>query len=132
MRIDLKTGRAAARPVVATAAALLGCALTATSGADAADRLVDCLVESGGKVEFSGKCRFFSADTSGSFALNAADGKSRLYGEILDVSVFIVAPGEAEVRGLTVHGINSRWGPAKRSAQDAACWVGADFRICAR
>ena len=62
----------------------------------------------------------------------AADGKSRLYGEILDVSVFIVAPGEAEVRGLTVHGINSRWGPAKRSTQDAACWMGADFRICAR
>ena len=132
MRIDLTTGRAAARPVVAIAAALLGCALTAASGADAADPLVDCLVESGGKVEFSGKCRFFSADTSGSFALNAADGKSRLYGEILDVSVFIVAPGEAEVRGLTAHGINSRWGPAKRSAQDAACWVGADFRICAR
>ena len=132
MRIDLTTGRAAARPVVAIAAALLGCALTAASGADAADPLVDCLVESGGKVEFSGKCRFVSADTSGSFALNAADGKSRLYGEILDVSVFIVAPGEAEVRGLTAHGINSRWGPAKRSAQDAACWVGADFRICAR
>ena len=132
MRIDLTTGRAAARTVVAIAAALLGCALTAASGADAADPLVDCLVESGGKVEFSGKCRFFSADTSGSFALNAADGKSRLYGEILDVSVFIVAPGEAEVRGLTAHGINSRWGPAKRSAQDAACWVGADFRICAR
>ena len=65
-------------------------------------------------------------------ALNAADGKSRLYGEILDVSVLIMAPGEAEVRGLTAHGINSRWGPAKRSAQDAACWVGADFRICAR
>ena len=105
MRIDLKTGQAAARPVVVIAAALLGCALTATPGADAADRLVDCLVESGGKVEFKGKCRFFSADTSGSFALNAADGKSRLYGEILDVSVFIVAPGEAEVRGLTAHGI---------------------------
>ena len=132
MRIDLKTGRAAARPVVAITTALLGCALTATPGADAADRLVDCLVESGGKVEFRGKCGFFSADTSGSFALNAADGKSRLYGEILDVSVFIVAPGEAEVRGLTASGINSRWGPAKQSTQDAACWVGADFRICAR
>ena len=127
MHIDLKTGRATARPVVAIAAALLGCALTATPGADAADRLVDCLVESGGKVEFRGKCRFFSADATGSFALNAADGKSRLYGEILDVSVFIVAPGEAEVRGLTAHGINSRWGVAERSAPDRVCWVGVDF-----
>jgi len=47
-----------------------------------------------------------------------------------EISVFIVRPGIAEVRGLTAQGINARWGEARRSARDRACWVGADFSIC--
>lgn len=27
--------------------------------------------------------------------------------------------------------MNSRWGEAKRSSQDKACWVGGDFKVCA-
>jgi hypothetical protein len=39
--------------------------------------------------------------------------------------------GMAEVRGLTVDGINSRWGSARRNVNNPACWDGADFQICA-
>ena len=39
-------------------------------------------------------------------------------------------PGVAEVYGITTSGINSRWGPARRSSKDKACWVGTDFSIC--
>ncbi|WP_017295364.1 hypothetical protein [Geminocystis herdmanii] len=43
----------------------------------------------------------------------------------------IIKSGVAEVRGLTTAGINSRWGEARRSKSDKACWVGDDFTICA-
>jgi hypothetical protein len=47
------------------------------------------------------------------------------------ISVSVVRPGVAEVRGLTKRGINSRWGEARRSKSNRACWVGEDFKICA-
>jgi hypothetical protein len=73
----------------------------------------------------------FVPDTNGSFALlNPQKNKSLLSG-ITDVSVFIIEKGVAEVRGLTTDGINSRWGEAKRSTEDKACWVGEDFKVCA-
>ena len=39
------------------------------------------------------------------------------------------SPGVAEVRGDPGR-INSRWGEARRSRRDRACWVGEDFSIC--
>jgi len=48
------------------------------------------------------------------------------------ISVTMISPGVAEVRGLTRAGINSRWGEARRSTQDRSCWTGSDFQICAR
>ena len=133
---ERRTAPRAAGLVVGLALSLLASSFAlpgnAQSSAPAPDRFANCRVESGGKIMFDGKCRFTSFDSDGSFALDATDGKSRFYGEILNVSVAIVEPGAAEVRGLTIHGNNSRWGPAKRSSQDRACWVGVDFKICAR
>jgi len=93
-------------------------------------RLVQCRVESAGRIAVSGPCRFMP-DDGGSFALENADRGKPLFDEILTLSVSIVAPGVAEVRGLTHAGINSRWGEARRSKRDGACWEGTDFRVCA-
>ena len=104
-------------------------ALTAPEG-QAKERAVHCRVESAGKMEIDGKC-LFDADQDGSFHLGNVDSEKPLFGEILLVNVAIVARDVAEVRGLTKAGNNSRWGQARRSAHDHACWDGEDFRICA-
>ena len=96
-----------------------------------AAKTADCRVEAEGRVAFAGKCQFV-ADTGGSFSLTSLDNQSPLYGSTLSVSVSVVSPGNAEVRGLTKSGINSRWGSAIRSRGEPACWVGEDFRVCAR
>jgi hypothetical protein len=77
-------------------------------------------------------CGFLAEGKSGSFALRARGGEGELFPGILDVSVTVVSPGVAEVRGLTAAGINSRLGEARRSKKDRACWTGVDFEICAR
>jgi len=105
--------------------------VSAAVPAAAASKMASCQIASEGAVKFDGRCRFI-AERGGSFSLSPARGGGALYGSILSVSVTIVSPGVAEVRGLTKAGINSRWGPAKRSKRDPACWVGSDFRICAR
>ena len=74
-------------------------------------------------------CRF-KPDGGGSFALSDMEDGELISG-ITMVNVTIFAKGEAEVRGLTTDGINSRWGIATRSETDPACWVGSDFEICA-
>ena len=115
----------------AGAALLLSLACAASAFGETKVRVVDCRIESAGKVEVSGKCRFIP-DDGGTFTLENTDQNKPLYGEILTVTVAIVSPGRAEVRGLTKAGINSRWGEATRSARDRACWEGSDFKICAR
>ncbi len=108
----------------------LGAGVLASLPASAQARTVSCRVESAGNPVFSGKCRYNAAG-GGSFVLeHSAEGRS-ITGPILTVSVTIVKPDVAEVRGLTKAGINSRWGEAKRAGGDRACWVGADFRVCA-
>ena len=105
--------------------------LLAAPPAAAKSKLASCRIVSEGAVKFSGRCRF-TAERGGSFHLGPARRRGALYGSILSVSVTIVSRGVAEVRGLTRAGINSRWGQARRSRRDRACWVGSDFRICAR
>lgn len=90
-----------------------------------------CTIESNGQTEFHGNCDF-QAERGGSFSIAQFDPNRPLYSSILFVSVSIVSRGVAEVRGLTTDGINSRWGEARRSQNDRACWVGSDFKICAR
>ena len=91
-------------------------------------RNIKCEVTSGGDT-YSGPCQFIS-EAGGSFAIQRA-GNVPIFGAT-SISVSIISPGEAEVRGLTAQGINSRWGAATRSSTDRACWDGVDFRICAR
>ncbi|HEX5689281.1 MAG TPA: hypothetical protein VFX76_04730 [Roseiflexaceae bacterium] len=105
--------------------------LAATGWAQGATKIADCQVDSAGKVAFKGKCSFTSDGSTGSFSLASQTGQGALFGSILVVSVSIIERGVAEVRGLTRDGINSRWGEAKRSTQQPACWVGSDFKVCA-
>ena len=96
----------------------------------AADKTAKCVIESNAVKVFDGKCKFMS-EAGGSFSLSNANEKP-LFDEVTIVSVNFIEKGNAEVRGLTTRGNNSRWGEAKRSSQDPACWVGTDFKVCAR
>jgi hypothetical protein len=91
--------------------------------AAAAAKPAHCTIAAG-EPEFRGPCRFI-AEGKGSFSIIPLRARS-----FSTVSVSILRPGVAEVRGLTADGINSRWGEARRSRRDRACWVGSDFRIC--
>jgi hypothetical protein len=95
-------------------------------------KIADCRIESGGMTEFAGKCRFMLDGDAGSFSLDRTDHQGPLYGRTLTVSVSVISPGIAEVFGLTDAGNNSHWGKAERSTRERACWIGSDFKICAR
>ena len=86
-------------------------------------------------VQFSGKC-VFQPEGGGSFSLSAIHQQDKLFGDIAVVNVIVIEKGLAEVSGLVIDraggGHRSRWGQARRSTQDMACWEGVDFRICAR
>jgi len=96
----------------------------------AADKVVKCEINSDGKKVFNAKC-LFTPEAKGSFSLSNFKQKP-LFDTISVVSVTIVEKDVAEVRGLTSDGINSRWGEARRSAKDKSCWVGSDFKVCAK
>ena len=108
---------------------LLGLAMLALSSvAQARPRIARCAIATE-EAPYRGPCRFIP-EAGGSFALEPVRGR-RFFGEIASISVEMVGRGEAEVRGLTTSGINSRWGPARRSRRDPACWEGQDFSVCA-
>lgn len=109
--------------ILAAAAAAAAFALPA----DAAGRRARCVVSSGGET-YRGPCTFV-AERGGSFSVSAI-GRRFIVGGVSDVSVALFRPGAAEVRGLTAEGVNSRWGEARRSPRDRACWVGSDFSVC--
>ena len=92
-----------------------------------------CRIEQAGRVVLDRTCDFAPDGRDGSFTLSPrGGGQGMLFGSVSVVSVSVIEPGLAEVRGLTRDGINSRWGTARRSERDGACWQGDDFRICAR
>ena len=111
--------------LAATALGLVSCTLGLMP--IAAAKPAHCVVESG--PGYVGPCTFSPFGGNGSFSLSRP--QQPILPNISTISVTITRPGEAEVRGLTTWGINSRWGSASRSRADAACWVGTDFRICA-
>lgn len=118
-------------PFLPTAMAVAAICLGASLPAFARD--ARCRIEENRRVVFEGICDFTPDGRQGSFGLSPrGGGQGPLYGPILSVSVWVTEPGVAEVRGLTRDGINSRWGAARRSTSDPACWDGEDFRICAR
>ena len=96
----------------------------------ARDRVVDCRIDSGHQTIYNGKCKFMP-DGGGSFTLAHPRRDRDLTTNIMMVSVSVLGGGYAEVRGLTTSGNNSRWGEARRSSRDRACWKGQDFRVCA-
>jgi hypothetical protein len=101
--------------------------LAALAATPALARPARCVVTSAGEPAWRGPCDFIP-DGGGSFAIQPARG--RFPDGIGMISVSIISPGVAEVRGLTPDGINSRWGEARRSARDRACWTGSDFSVC--
>jgi hypothetical protein len=92
-------------------------------------RNAKCLIKSGNVTQFRGTCDFRAAP-DGSFSLTSARSPGRFIKNIEMVSVTLMSSGKADVRGLTTMGINSRWGSARRSRKDRACWIGSDFKIC--
>lgn len=100
------------------------------TGAEAAGRVVKCQIDGAGVTSYKGQC-IFTPDSGGSFSLRNVDEGKLISPNVTDVSVSIIEKDVAEVRGLTTDGINSRWGDARRSSNDPACWVGSDFRVCA-
>ncbi len=135
MRAPLTLGAGASAAALAFAALMTTPIPLPAVGATPADaqgapRTVACRIKSAGTPDYSGRCRFNPAG-GGSFILEHTSEGRPLTGPILTVSVTIVSPDVAEVRGLTRAGINSRWGEARRSTGDRACWTGSDFQICA-
>lgn len=96
--------------------------------AEAKPRTATCAVKSAGAPAYRGPCRFIP-DAKGSFSVEPT-GRRAFGNGITSIGVWIVSPGVAEVRGLTRDGINSRWGEARRSKRDRACWAGSDFSVC--
>ena len=96
----------------------------------AAEKVVRCQIDSNGNPSFSGKCLFIP-DQGGSFSLGNTNKSKPIIKGVTVISVSILEKDEADVRGLTIDGINSRWGEAHRSVTDKACWVGTDFKVCA-
>lgn len=98
---------------------------------NAAEKIANCLIESNGRTEFKGKCKF-NAEENGSFYISSTvKGKALVGDEIFGVNVYIVEKDTAEVSG-SMKGSNSRWGEAKRSPTDKSCWLGEDFKICVK
>lgn len=98
-------------------------------GATAAEaRPARCVIASAGNPTYRGPCDF-QPERGGSFSISPMRGS--FPGGISDISVSMLGGGVAEVRGLTGRGINSRWGEARRSRRDRACWIGDDFSVCA-
>jgi hypothetical protein len=86
-----------------------------------------CVIASAGSATWRGPCDF-RAERGGSFSVSPYRGS---FGDGIGViSVSLIGPGVADVRGLTSDGVNSRWGEARRSNRDRACWIGEDFSIC--
>ena len=93
------------------------------------EEVAQCLIKQSGVTTYAGDCAFH-LERGGSFSIRRWDDEPIQPG-VTDISVSIVSPGVAEVRGLTTDGVNSRWGAATRSTVDGACWTGSDFEICA-
>lgn len=107
----------------------LAAAATAAPAAPAAQgRPALCILEQNGRTALAGPCRVQSGPDGG-FTL-AGPGAEPLLGGITALTVAPLRPALAEVRGLTLQGVNSRWGPAVRSSEDPACWLGSDFAVC--
>ncbi len=111
-----------------TAGLVLACTVSFISAASARD--ARCRIFQDNRLTLDRICDFEPDGRNGSYVLSAQGKRGMLVPGISTISVSVFRAGVAEVRGLTVDGINSRWGEARRSNNDRACWVGDGFSIC--
>lgn len=104
--------------------------LTLGSTVYAKTKLANCFIQTTDGT-YKGKCKFY-VEEGGTFSLSSLQEGKPLLPNITDVNVYILEKGHAQVRGLTTDGINSMWGDATRSTKDKSCWIGSDFKICAK
>ena len=100
----------------------------ALCSANAIAKTANCEIVEQGKTTFKNKCNFQS-EKGGSFYISNLNPNKPLMRNTMSVSVTIVEKDFAEVYGSLKGANSSRWGSAKRSG---ACWVGSDFKVCAR
>jgi hypothetical protein len=108
--------------------AALGCFLSPTLGHA---KEAQCVIENEGQT-FEGPCNF-RAEKGGSFTITPIDPAWPFFDAYASITVQVTAPGYAqEVRSLSADPSpsNSRWGDARRSTSNKACWVGRGFKIC--
>jgi len=86
-----------------------------------------CVIDSEG-TSYRGPCEYHVAK-GGTFTVTPVRSNT-FAGGATSITVFVMRPGVAQVRGLTESGINSNWGNARRSKRDSACWIGNDFTVC--
>jgi hypothetical protein len=98
------------------------------AAAPAQAKIARCVIDSEG-TSYRGPCQYNVA-RGGTFTLTPVRERT-FAGGALSITVYMVRPGVADVRGLTEAGVNSRWGRAVRTRRDRACWAGEDFTICA-
>ena len=111
----------------AAAVVLTAAVAFTTAAAESKPRAARCVIDAAGAQRWTGPCQF-DARRGGSFTI--MPGRGRFAGGTTSISLDIVRPGLAEVRGVNALGVNSRWGQARRSPRDRACWIGADFSVC--
>jgi hypothetical protein len=94
-------------------------------------RIARCVVIVESRSLLDGPCEFRSEDRDGSFSLAAVNAQDWLMPDAGTISLWVTKPGLAEV--FVVQARSSRWGQAKRSKTDRACWIGAEgsYKICA-
>jgi hypothetical protein len=109
------------------AVSLAGLAAATPAGA----RIARCVVIVEGRSLLDGPCEFRREDRDGSFSLSAVNAQDWLMADAGTMSLSVTKPGVAEV--FVVQERSSRWGQAKRSKAEKACWIGtaANFKICA-
>lgn len=94
-------------------------------------KAAQCVIESE-RQTFEGPCNF-RAEKGRSFTITPSDPAWPFFDAYASITVQVTAPGYAqEVRSLSADPSpsNSRWGEARRSTKNAACWVGRGFKIC--
>ncbi len=112
-------------------AAVAGAACSITLASVTAEaRDARCRIYEGNRLSIDKICDFQPEGRNGSFSITGRGGRGEIMPGISFITISVIAPGIAEVRGLTRGGINSRWGEFRRSRRDRACWTDARTRIC--
>ena len=118
------------RLVVCAAAAAATAIVSA--GEPAWANIVRCQVRLG-ESDYAGPCAF-TRDRGGSFSVAPVErvvffSHSKRAPDVKAVAV-LVKGSSAEVRGIATDDSETRWGEARRSHKDHACWIGDHFAIC--